>query len=140
MARELILTKSVTDIIASWKHNLANIVDVVSHSLQLLCFLKKLKIQRSHVKVIGPLWISLPMLVLLNFWRSVDFEIANWLDNFPFLRSSYYRKLSIIITILNIYQQYINNQTSFSENYKLLNLINNLCYHGQTFRAISNSL
>ena len=61
MAREQILTKSVTDIIASWKHNLANIVDVVSHSFQLLCSLKKMKIQRSHVKVtldVSPLDVS----------------------------------------------------------------------------------
>ena len=38
MAREQVLTKSVTDIIVLWKHN---IVDVVSHSVAL--FSKKIE-------------------------------------------------------------------------------------------------
>ena len=36
---------------------------------------------------------------------------------FSFCRSSFHRKLSIIIIILNIWLQSINNQTNFSENY-----------------------
>ena len=38
MAREQVLTESVTDILASWKHN---IVDMVNHSVSL--FSKKIE-------------------------------------------------------------------------------------------------
>ena len=74
----------------------------------------------------GSLWMCLPMLVLLTFWHSVfdipfDFWHSFWDSSlnwwFPFLRSSYHRKVSVIITILNIYHHYMNNRTSFCKNY-----------------------
>ena len=93
----------------------------------------------------GSLWMCLPMLVLLTFWHSVfdilfyfwhsfllltffltfdilfDFWHSLWDSSlkwwFPFFRSSYHRKVSVIITILNMYHHYMNNQTSFCQNY-----------------------
>ena len=63
MAKEQVLTKSVTDIIVSWKHN---IVDVVSHSVAL--FSKKIENTiYSHVKVMESLWMCIPMVELLTF-------------------------------------------------------------------------